>query len=31
MKTNPMAQIDVLWQGQAVDFAACLDMFPVLE
>ena len=31
MKTNITAQIDALWQGQAVDFAACLDVFPVLE
>ena len=31
MKTNITAQIDALWQGQGVDFAACLDMFPVLE
>ena len=31
MKTNITAQIDALWQGQTVDFAACLDVFPVLE
>ena len=31
MKTNITAQIDALWQGQCVDFAACLDVFPVLE
>ena len=31
MKTNITAQVDALWQGQGVDFAACLDVFPVLE
>ena len=31
MKTNITAQIDALWQGQTVDFAACLEVFPVLE
>ena len=31
MKANITAQVDALWEGQAVDFAACLDVFPVLE
>ena len=31
MKTNITAQIDALRQGQHVDFAACLELFPVLE
>ena len=31
MKTNTIAQIDALRQGNQVDFAACLALFPVLE
>ena len=31
MKTNTTAQIDALRQGNQVDFAACLELFPVLE
>ena len=31
MKTNTTAQIDALRQGNQVDFAACLALFPVLE
>ena len=31
MKTNTIAQIDALRQGNQVDFAACLELFPVLE
>ena len=31
MKTNTIAQIDALREGNQVDFAACLALFPVLE